>query len=61
LLQQYVALCTGYMRQLIDRIEIDDEKIRILGGKAALAGGVMGSGGAITAGVASFVPEWWAQ
>ena len=55
------ALRKGYVRQFIDRVEVDDCEIRIAGSKTALANGVLDAGPTQGAGVPRFVPEWWAR
>jgi site-specific DNA recombinase len=50
----------AYIRSMVDQVEIDDEEIRIIGRKAVLADLVMG-GGAVPAGVPSFVRKWRAR
>jgi len=49
------------VRQFIDRIEVDDDQIRISGSQSVLADGVLASGSGKAAGVPSFVTGWWAQ
>ena len=55
------TLRKGYVRQFVDRIEVDDHEIRIIGPTANLLGGVLGSGRATASGVPSFGQGWWAQ
>jgi hypothetical protein len=55
------ALRKGYVRQFVERIEVDDHEIRIIGPTANLAGGVPGSGRATASGVPSFDKGWWAR
>jgi hypothetical protein len=53
------TLRKGYVRQFVDRIEVDDHEIRIIGPAANLVGGVLGSGRATASGVPSFGQGWW--
>ncbi|MCC7428661.1 MAG: recombinase family protein [Alphaproteobacteria bacterium] len=56
------TLRKGYVRQFLERIDVDDGEIRLRGSRAALASGLLppaGNGGAAT--VPGFVPEWWAR
>jgi site-specific DNA recombinase len=55
------TLRKGYVRQFVERIEVDDQEIRIIGPTANLALGVLGSGRSGATGVPSFVPGWWAR
>jgi site-specific DNA recombinase len=55
------ALRKGYVRQFVERIEVDDHEIGIIGPTASLAGGVPGSGHATASGVPSFDKVWWAR
>ncbi|WP_368423620.1 recombinase family protein [Tistlia sp.] len=54
------ALRKAYVRQFVERVELDDEEIRISGPKAALAGALLHSG-APDRQVPSSVREWWAH
>lgn len=51
----------GYVRQLIERIDVDDAVVTVRGPKAALASGLAGPVAPGAAGVPGFVPEWWAR
>jgi arylformamidase len=55
-----VAFRRAYLRSVIDRVEVDDTEVRIIGRNAVLEGLVMG-GGASPAGVPSFVRKWRAN
>src|SRR5690606_22663832 len=55
------TLRKGYMRQLVERVEVDDREIRIIGSKSVLANGVLDSGSGGAAGVPRFEREWWAR
>jgi site-specific DNA recombinase len=50
----------AYIRAVIDQVEVDDEEVRIVGRRSVLERLVMG-GGAIPAGVPSFVRKWRAR
>lgn len=52
-----VAFRRAYLRSVIDRVEVDETEVRIIGRNAVLEGLVMG-GGAAPAGVPSFVRKW---
>jgi site-specific DNA recombinase len=47
----------AYLRSVIDRVEVDDAEIRIIGRKSVLERLIMG-GGNTPSGVPSFVPKW---
>jgi site-specific DNA recombinase len=55
------TLRRGYVRQFVDRIEVDDHEIRIIGLTTNLTGGVLGSGRVTAPGVPSFDMGWWAR
>lgn len=55
------TLRKGYVRQFIDRVEVGDKEIRVMGPQAALADGLLGSHPAAGTGVPSFAREWWAH
>jgi site-specific DNA recombinase len=50
----------AYIRSVIDQVEVDDTEIRIIGRRTVLERLVMG-GGAVPAGVPSFVRKWRAR
>jgi site-specific DNA recombinase len=50
----------AYIRAVVDQVEVDDEEIRIIGRRTVLERLVMG-GGAVPAGVPSFVRKWRAS
>jgi site-specific DNA recombinase len=50
----------AYIRSIVDRIEVDDAVVRIMGRKDVLEQAVR-SGGATPPVVHSFVPKWWAR
>ena len=54
------TLRKGYVRKLVERIEVDDDEIRIIGLNASLAETTLGPGQDVSPGVPSFVPSWWA-
>ena len=49
----------NYLRLFVDRVEVDDEEIRIFGPKSALVQGLMETKKPDTLGVPSFDTEWW--
>lgn len=51
----------AYLRLFIDRIEVDDQEIRIQGPKSALVAAVNDEDSGTGGGVPSFVPEWRPQ
>ena len=55
------ALRKGYLRQFVERIEVDDDEIRIIGPDTGLPRAMLGSGHTAMPGVPSFVPSWWAH
>ena len=55
-----VQVRRGYLRSVISNIEVDDDRIRISGDKAALADGIAGRA-ADAANVSSFVRKWRAR
>jgi site-specific DNA recombinase len=55
------AFRKAYVRQFIDRIEVDDAEIRIHGPKSALAAGLVHPESPKAQGVPSFEREWWAR
>ena len=52
------TLRKGYVRQFIDRVEVSDREIRIVGPQAVLADGVLAAGPSTSAGVPRFGREW---
>src|SRR5690606_8264932 len=50
----------AYLRSVIDRIEVDDDVVRIVGDKTTLEQAVGGKGFAVS-GVRSFARNWYAQ
>ncbi|MEQ8442527.1 MAG: recombinase family protein [Alphaproteobacteria bacterium] len=50
-----------YIRLLVDRVEVDEEEIRISGSKAMLAHSLMKANNPDRGKVPSFVREWWAM
>jgi DNA invertase Pin-like site-specific DNA recombinase len=55
------SLRKAYVRQFVDRIEVDDGEVRIFGSKAALAKAVAHPDSALTTGVPNFERGWWAH
>ena len=55
------TLRKGYVRQFLERIDVDDAEIRLRGSKSALASGILPPANGGTGTVPSFVPEWWAH
>ena len=56
------AFRKNYVRMFIERVEVDDDEIRISGPKSALVGGLVESTIPDTRqGVPSFDKEWWAR
>ena len=55
-----VAFRKVYLGAIIDRVEVDDHQIRILGRKDVLEQAVMANGGPVP-GVRSFVRKWRTQ
>jgi len=53
------GLRKGYVRQFIDRVEVDDGEIRISGPQAELANGALDSDSGWVAGVPRFEQKWW--
>lgn len=51
----------AYIRSIVDRIEVDDRCIRIMGRKDVLEQAVLAEGGGTTPVVHSFVPKWRAR
>ena len=49
--------CKAYHGSIVDRIEVDDREIRIVGRKNVLEQAVLANGGAVS-GVRSFVRKW---
>ncbi len=48
----------AYIRSIVDRIEVDDRCIRIMGRKDVLEQAVLAEGGGAAPMVHSFVPKW---
>ncbi len=48
----------AYIRSIVDRIEVDDRCIRIMGRKDVLEQAVLAEGGTAAPMVHSFVPKW---
>ena len=55
-----IPLRKAYIRSIVDRIEVDDAVVRIMGQKDILEQAVR-SGGASSPAVHSSVPNWWAM
>ena len=55
------AFRKSYVRQFVDRIEVDDEEVRIYGPKSALVQGLASSPESARTPVPSFDPKWWAR
>ena len=53
------SLVLAMTQGIIDRIEVDDEEVRIYGPKAALAAALANPEDKGAPGVPSFVREWW--
>jgi hypothetical protein len=53
------ALRKEYIRQFVDRVEVDDDEVRIYGSKAALANAIANPDNQPTTEVPGFVQEWW--
>lgn len=51
----------GYVRQIVERIEVADDTITVRGSKAALASGLLPPAEEGAGEVPRFVPEWWAR
>ncbi|MFL5064895.1 MAG: hypothetical protein ACJ8ED_09610 [Xanthobacteraceae bacterium] len=52
-----IPLRTAYMRSIVDRVEVDDGEIRIVGRKDVLEQAVLANGTPVS-GVRSFVCKW---
>ena len=48
-----------YLRLFVDRVEVDDEEVRVYGPKSALVQGLVEATKPDTQGVPSFDTEWW--
>jgi site-specific DNA recombinase len=51
----------AYLRQFVERIEVDDDEIRMRGSHAALAQGLAARPVEAEGGVPSFGADWWAR
>ena len=51
----------AYLRQFVERVEVDDDEIRIRGSHAALAQGLAARPAQAESGVPSFGQDWWVQ
>ena len=55
------TLRKAYVRQFVDRIEVDDSEVRIYGSKAALVNALANPDSTKATGVPSFEKGWWAR